>query len=197
MKLTFLLIVLAIAIFSFAFYKTKFATKPVFVQAGDSTKATSIHQFKVSGIDGSIIDFAAFKGKKILVVNTASQCGYTPQYAALQQVYEKYKDKLVVVGFPCNQFGGQEPENEKTIQTFCTKNFGVSFPLAAKVDVKGNNAAAIYKWLCNKSLNGVLNATIQWNFNKFLLNENGNIIAYFGSSTKPDSEEIVGLIENK
>lgn len=152
---------------------------------------TSIHQFKVKGIDDKQIDFATFKGKKILIVNTASECGYTPQYDALEKLYKQYQSKLVVVGFPCNQFGGQEPGDEKTIQQFCKSKYGVTFPLAAKVDVKGDNRATIYKWLCTKTENGVLDAEIKWNFNKFLLDENGKMIAYFGSKTTPDSEDIV------
>ena len=151
----------------------------------------SIHSFNVPSINGGTIKFADFKGKKILVVNTASQCGYTPQYEGLEKLYEAHKDKLVIVGFPCNQFGEQEPGTNETIQTFCKKNYGVSFPLAAKIDVKGTNIAPIYKWLCNKSENGVLDAEIKWNFNKFILDENGVLLAYFPSNVKPDSEEIL------
>ena len=156
---------------------------------------TSIHQFKVKGIDGKNIDFSKFKGKKILVVNTASECGYTPQYEGLQKLSEEHKDDLVIVGFPCNQFGGQEPGTEETIKEFCKARFGVTFPLAAKVDVKGDNIAAIYKWLSSKEENGILDATIKWNFNKFLLDENGNMLAYFPSKTKPDSEEILNYLK--
>lgn len=155
-----------------------------------STNTGSIHQFKVAALNGGTIDFAKFKGKKILIVNTASACGYTKQYAGLQKLYEAYKDKLVIVGFPCNQFGGQEPGSAEEIETFCKKNYGVTFPMAAKIDVKGANAAPIYKWLCNKDQNGVLDATIKWNFNKFLLNEKGELLAYFPSNVTPDSEEI-------
>jgi len=156
---------------------------------------TSIHTFKVKSIDGGEIDFSKFKGKKILVVNTASQCGYTPQYEALEKVYKQYKDKLVVVGFPCNQFGGQEPGSNEEIQSFCKARYGVTFPLSTKVDVKGDNIAPIYKWLCNKSENGVLDASIAWNFNKFLLDEDGKMIAYFPSKVTPDSEEILKYLK--
>jgi glutathione peroxidase len=155
----------------------------------------SIHSFKVKAIDGKQIDFASFKGKKILVVNTASKCGYTPQYEQLEKVYEQYKNKLVIVGFPCNQFGGQEPGSNQEIVEFCKKNYGVSFPLADKVDVKGTNTAAIYQWLTQKSKNGVLDASISWNFNKFLLDEDGKMIAYFPSNIKPDSEEILARLK--
>jgi glutathione peroxidase len=157
--------------------------------------AQSIHSFKVTSIDGKTINMASFKGKKILVVNTASKCGYTPQYEALEKVYETYKDKLVIIGFPCNQFGGQEPGSNDEIVAFCKKNYGVTFPLADKVDVKGDNTAAIYQWLTQKAKNGVLDATISWNFNKFLLDENGKMIAYFPSNVKPDSEAILNYLK--
>jgi len=155
----------------------------------------SIHAFKVKALDGTDIDFSSFKGKKILVVNTASKCGFTPQYEALQKLYSDYKDKLVIVGFPCNQFGGQEPGSAPEIQEFCKKNYGVTFPLAEKIDVKGDNIAPIYKWLCNKTENGVLDASISWNFNKFLLDENGKLLAYFPSKVKPTDEEIVKFLK--
>lgn len=155
----------------------------------------SIHQFKVKSIDGGVIDFAKFKGKKILVVNTASKCGYTPQYEALEKVYETYKDKLVIVGFPANNFGSQEPGSNDEIQQFCKARFGVTFPLASKVSVKGDDTAPIYKWLTSKDQNGVLDATIAWNFNKFLLDEDGKMIAYFPSKVKPDDGEILKYLK--
>ncbi len=155
----------------------------------------SIHSFKVKSIEGGTIDFSKFKGKKILVVNTASKCGYTPQYEALEKVYEQYKDKLVIVGFPANNFGGQEPGSDGEIQEFCKARFGVTFPLASKVSVKGDDTAPIYQWLTHKNQNGVLDAEIKWNFNKFLLDENGKMIAYFESKVKPDSEEILKYLK--
>ena len=155
----------------------------------------SIHAFKIKSIDGGTIDFSSFKGKKILVVNTASKCGYTPQYEALEKVYEQYKDKLVIVGFPCNQFGGQEPGTSEEIQQFCKARYGVTFPLTEKIDVKGDNINPVYKWLCNKTENGVLDASITWNFNKFLLDENGKLLAYFPSKTTPDSEDILKYLK--
>lgn len=160
-----------------------------------SEVTSSIHQFKVEGLEGDTIDFASFKGKKILVVNTASKCGYTPQYEALEKVYEKYKDKLVIVGFPANNFGGEEPGNNSDIKEFCQRNYGVKFPMAAKISVKGDDVAPIYKWLTSKSENGVLDAEIKWNFNKFLLDENGKMIAYFPSKVTPDSEEILKYLK--
>jgi glutathione peroxidase len=155
----------------------------------------SIHQFKVKSIDGKTIDFSKFKGKKILVVNTASKCGYTPQYEALQKVYEQYKDKLVIVGFPANNFGGQEPGSDADIQSFCKANYGVSFPMASKVSVKGEDMAPIYQWLTQKSQNGVLDAQVGWNFGKFLLDENGKLIQYFPSKVTPNSDEILKYVK--
>ena len=154
----------------------------------------SIHDFKVEALDGSTIDFSKYKGKKILVVNTASKCGYTPQYEGLEKLYEQYKDKLVIVGFPANNFGGQEPGTNSDIKEFCKKNYGVTFPMAAKISVKGDDTAPIYKWLCSKAENGVLDAEIKWNFGKFLLDENGNLIAYFPSKVEPMSEEITSKL---
>ena len=156
---------------------------------------TSIHQFKVKSIDGGTIDFSKFKGKKILVVNVASKCGFTRQYAGLEKLYEDNKTKLVIVGFPANNFGSQEPGTDSTIVSFCKARFGVSFPMASKVSVKGDDMAPIYKWLTSKTENGVLDATIGWNFNKFLLDENGKMLAYFPSKVEPDSEEITKYLK--
>ena len=153
-----------------------------------------IYDFKVEALEGGTIDFAAFKGKKILIVNTASKCGYTPQYEGLQKLYDTYKDKLVIVGFPANNFGGQEPGTNTEIKEFCKKNYGVTFPMAAKVSVKGDDMAPIYKWLCNKSENGVLDAEIKWNFGKFLIDETGHLINYFPSKVAPMSEEITSKL---
>jgi len=167
----------------------------LFIACSLFTNAQSIHSFKVKSIDGGQIDLSKYKGKKIMVVNTASQCGYTPQYASLQKVYSQYKDKLVIIGFPCNQFGGQEPGTDAEIKQFCKARFGVTFPLASKISVTGNDMAPVYKWLTQKKDNGVLDATIKWNFNKFLLDENGKMIAYFGSKVKPDSEELLKYLK--
>jgi len=153
-------------------------------------KATTIYKFKVEALDGGKIDFKKFKGKKILIVNTASKCGYTPQYEDLQKLYTQYSDKLVIVGFPANNFGGQEPGTNTEIKEFCKKNYGVTFPMAAKVSVKGDDIAPIFKWLTHKDENGVLDAEIKWNFTKFLLDENGVLITKFDSKVKPMSEEI-------
>ncbi|MFZ1784170.1 MAG: glutathione peroxidase [Ferruginibacter sp.] len=174
---------------SMAFFWGNSSTDP---RATVQTK--TIYDFKVESLTGDSIDFADFKGKKILIVNTASKCGFTPQYEGLEKLYEKYKDKLVIVGFPANNFLSQEPGSNETIEAFCKKNYGVSFPMAAKISVKGSSIAPIYQWLCNKSENGQMNAKISWNFNKFLLDENGKLIAHFKSKVKPMSEEITGKL---
>lgn len=161
----------------------------------DFSMKSSIYQFKVDGLNGDVIDFSKFKGKKILVVNTASKCGFTPQYEYLEKLYKTYSDKLVIVGFPANNFASQEPGTNDEIKAFCTKNYGVTFPMAAKVSVKGDDIAPIYKWLTNKSENGVLDAEITWNFNKFLLDENGNLITKFDSKVAPMSDEIVKYLK--
>lgn len=156
---------------------------------------SSIHGFKVESIDGGTIDFSKFRGKKILVVNTASQCGYTYQYELLEKLYDQYKDKLVIVGFPANNFGGQEPGSNAEIKQFCTGKFQVSFPMAAKVSVKGTDKAPIFKWLTQQSENGVLDANISWNFNKFLLDENGRLIQHFASRVEPTDEAITKYLK--
>ncbi|WP_076594624.1 MULTISPECIES: glutathione peroxidase [unclassified Chryseobacterium] len=155
----------------------------------------TIYDFKVEGLDGKEINFEDFKGKKILIVNTASECGFTPQYADLEKVYEQYKDKLVVIGFPANNFGGQEPGTNTEIGAFCQKNYGVTFPMAAKVSVKGDDTAPIFKYLTEKELNGVKNTSILWNFTKFLVDENGKLIDSFVSTTKPTDEAITKYLK--
>lgn len=151
---------------------------------------TDIYAFKVAGLEGDTIDFADFKGKKILVVNTASKCGYTPQYAGLEALYQEYKDKLVIIGFPSNNFMFQEPGSNEEIAAFCEKNYGVSFPMAAKVAVKGKRMDPLYRWLTDKSYNRYKNSSVKWNFQKYLIDESGHLIAIFPPSTDPLSPEI-------
>lgn len=155
----------------------------------------TIYDYKVEGVDGKEINFADYKGKKILIVNTASECGFTPQYADLEKLSQEYKDKLVVVGFPANNFGGQEPGSNIEIGAFCQKNYGVTFPLAAKVSVKGDDIAPIFKYLTNKDLNGLKNTSILWNFTKFLVDENGKLIDTFVSTTKPTDNAITKYLK--
>lgn len=152
--------------------------------------AVSVYDFKVAGLDGGQIDLSAYKGKKILIVNTASKCGYTPQYKDLQELYEKYKDKLVIVGFPANNFGQQEPGTNTDIKEFCTKNYGVSFPMAEKVSVKGEDIHPLFKYLTEEAAKMGSEDPIKWNFTKFLVDEKGKLVAVFPSKVKPMSEEI-------
>jgi glutathione peroxidase len=153
--------------------------------------AASVHDFKVPGLDGKSIDLSKYKGKKILIVNTASKCGYTPQYADLEKLYEQYKGKLVVIGFPANNFGQQEPGTSQEITEFCTKNYGVTFPMAEKVDVVGDNTAPLFKYLTDEAKKlGVADPVIKWNFTKFLVDENGKLVAVFPSKVKPMDEQI-------
>lgn len=156
----------------------------------------TIYDYKVDALEeGKEINFADFKGKKILIVNTASECGFTPQYADLEKLSNEYKDKLVVIGFPANNFGGQEPGSNVEIGAFCQKNYGVTFPLAAKVSVKGDDTAPIFKYLTEKELNGVKNTSILWNFTKFLIDENGKLVDSFISTTKPTDEAITKYLK--
>lgn len=195
----FKLIILSAALFSCAAQNNHSAmvneeSKQTATATGIPIAIGSIYDFKVEGLDGSTIDFSTFKGKKMLIVNTASECGYTPQYEGLEKLYESYKEKLVIVGFPANNFGAQEPGSNIEIKEFCKKNYGVTFPMAAKISVKGDDIAPIYNWLCHKSENGVLDAEIKWNFNKFLISENGTLLNYFGSKVEPMSEEITSKL---
>jgi len=152
--------------------------------------ASSIYDFKVPSLDGNTIDFSKYKGKNILIVNTASQCGYTKQYADLEKLYEKYKGNLVIIGFPANNFGQQEPGSNAEIKEFCSKNYGVTFPMAEKISVKGEDIHPLFKWLTSKQDNGVMDAEIKWNFTKFLVDKNGKLVAFFPSAVTPMSEEI-------
>lgn len=159
------------------------------------TTPNDFHALSYQSIDGKNISMSDYKGKYVLCVNVASKCGFTPQYETLEKLYEKHKDKLVIVGFPCNQFLGQEPGSEEQIAEFCSKNYGVTFPLASKIDVKGKAQHPIYTWLTSKELNGKEDNTVGWNFNKFLISPNGEWLAYFGSKVEPLGGEIEALIK--
>ena len=155
-----------------------------------------IYQFKVTDLSGKEFDFATLKGKKILVVNTASKCGLTPQYENLQTIYDQYKDKnLVIVGFPANNFASQEPGTSGEIAEFCQKNYGVTFPMMDKISVKGDDMAPIYKFLTEKSKNGLEDSEVQWNFQKYLIDENGHLAKVVSPKTLPTDPEIVDWIK--
>ncbi|MFK8036948.1 MAG: glutathione peroxidase [Crocinitomicaceae bacterium] len=165
-----------------------------FVITEESEPIVSVYSFAIRDIDGNNINLKEFKGKKILFVNVASKCGFTPQYAELQKLYETYKDELVIIGLPCNQFGGQEPGTGEEIKSFCQKNYGVEFLITEKIDVKGENQHGLYGWLTSKDLNGKMDSSVKWNFTKYLVNENGGLIDHFPSGVKPMSEKIISLL---
>ena len=157
-------------------------------------KSETIYQFKVPALTGGTVDFSQFKGKKLLIVNTASKCGNTPQYEDLENLYNKYKDKLVIVGFPANNFGAQEPGNNDEIAEFCKKNYGVTFPMAAKVSVKGDDMAPIYKYIVGEAEKLGFDDPIKWNFTKFLFDENGKLLTVFFNKDRliPDNPDPKG-----
>ncbi|AUC81578.1 glutathione peroxidase [Lacinutrix sp. Bg11-31] len=150
----------------------------------------SIYNIEINGINGKPIVLSNFKGKHLLFVNVASKCGFTPQYKDLQELHDAYKEKLVIIGVPCNQFGKQEPGNTKEIETFCEVNYGVTFLISEKTEVKGSNIHPLYKWLTQKSKNGVSSSIVKWNFQKYLVNSEGKLIDYYFSTTKPTNVKI-------
>ena len=158
--------------------------------------ATSIYdnEIQINGLDGTPINLDSFKGKKLLIVNVASKCGFTHQYKNLQELYSEHKDKLTILGVPCNQFGGQEPGSSEQIQSFCDTNYGIEFPMTEKVDVKGENQHPLFDWLTDQSKNGVKKSKVIWNFEKFLLDENGRLLDSFKSMTRPQSDKIVSRL---
>ena len=159
-----------------------------------SVSAQSIYNIKINNIDGVNIDFNEFKGKYILLVNVASKCGFTKQYSELEKLYQTYKNDLVVIGLPCNQFGAQEPGSQEEIKSFCAKNFGVSFILTEKINVKGPEIHPIYSWLTDKKMNNSSSSNVKWNFQKYLVNRQGDLINYFYSTTSPMSEKITNQL---
>ena len=158
--------------------------------------AKNFHYFSIPSLDESnTLNMGDYKGKKILVVNVASKCGYTSQYEGLQKLNEQYGDKVQIIGFPCNQFMGQEPGGKEEIAAFCKKNYGVTFPMTTKINVKGSDQHAIYQWLTSKAENQVGDYKVSWNFNKFLIDENGKLITHYSSNVEPMSEELITAIQ--
>ncbi len=172
----------------------KILNKAKLFSSASEVEKQSIYDIKINDIRNQPISLSDFKGKKILFVNVASKCGFTKQYKELQELSETYKDQLTVIGLPCNQFGSQEPGNETQIQEFCDINFGVTFPLTEKIKVKGSKQHPLYNWLTSKSLNGEKNSKVRWNFQKYLVDEQGNLIDYFYSTTKPTSTKITSKL---
>ncbi|HEX2969722.1 MAG TPA: glutathione peroxidase [Bacteroidales bacterium] len=159
-----------------------------------SFSQTGFYDFKVKTLEGDEFDFSSLKGKKVMIVNTASKCGFTPQYKELESLYEKYGDQLVIIGFPANNFASQEPGSNQDIRKFCTDNYGVKFPMMSKISVKGDDMSPIYKWLTSKNLNGVKDSEVKWNFQKYLIDENGKLVDIVDSKEKPDSQRILSWI---
>ncbi|WP_290696738.1 glutathione peroxidase [Lacinutrix sp.] len=150
----------------------------------------AIYNVEINSLNGKPIIFSKFKGKHILFVNVASKCGFTNQYKELQNLHDKYKDALVIIGVPCNQFGNQEPGGANEIETFCQVNYGVTFLITEKIEVKGNKTHPLYKWLTQKSINGSSSSTVKWNFQKYLVSPKGELVDYYYSTTKPNSSKI-------
>lgn len=163
-----------------------------------SRPAMSFLDLSATDINGNPFPMAQLKGHKVMVVNTASECGFTPQYKQLEELYEQYKGKgLVIVGFPSNDFGGQEPGNEQAIAAFCQKNYGVTFPMMSKVSTKGPDQSPVYAWLTKKELNGRLDSEVQWNFQKYLINEDGTLFTVLASATEPLSDPVLNWLDGK
>lgn len=164
----------------------------------EATASETIYQFKVTDLYGKPFDFSSLKGKKILVVNTASECGLTPQYQDLESIYEKYKDKnFVIVGFPANNFGAQEPGTNDQIAKFCKANYGVTFPMMSKISVKGSDKHAVYQFLTEKKRNGLQDSEVEWNFQKYLIDESGHLVKVLSPRTLPTDAEIINWINSK
>ena len=171
-------------------------TMETITNSSEPMTTQSIYQFKVEDLSGNTFDFTSLKGKKIIIVNTASKCGYTPQYEQLEAIYNKYKNKnLVIIGFPANNFMWQEPGTNAEIATFCKSKYGVTFPMMAKISVKGKDMHPIYQFLTQKKLNGVLDSKVEWNFQKYLINEKGQLEQVYMSGVKPNDEKIINWIE--
>ncbi len=168
--------------------------KSISIEKNIMNKPT-IYQFKVTNLNGKQFDFETLKGKKVLIVNTASKCGYTPQYKELEMIYEKYSSKnFVIIGFPANNFGEQEPGTDKEIESFCQLNYGVTFPMMSKVSVKGKDMCDVYKFLTQKDKNGLIDSEVKWNFQKYLINEKGELEKVLLSSVKPSDPSIIDWI---
>ncbi len=162
----------------------------------DAQHKTTFYDFKVTTIDGQPFDISTLRGKKVLVVNVASKCGHTPQYAQLEELYLKYQDRnFVIIGFPANNFMGQEPGTNAEIKEFCTTKYNVTFPMMSKISVKGKDMDSLYQWLTSRELNGVLDAPVKWNFQKFMINEQGQVVDYAAPGDKPFDAKIVDWIE--
>jgi glutathione peroxidase len=175
--------------------KSPFESKTTAENTSAAEGKMNLHDFKLKGLDGKMVDLSVYKGKKVVILNVASKCGYTPQYADWEKFYEANSSKVVVLGFPANNFMSQEPGSNAEIATFCQKNYGVTFPMFDKVSVKGSDQAPIYKWLSTKELNGWNAKEPSWNFCKYVVNEKGVLTHFFASGVKPDDKEFLAAIK--
>ena len=164
---------------------------------GIFAQGSGFYDFKVKTLEGNDFDFSSLKGKKVMIVNTASKCGNTPQYKELEEMSERFQGDLVIIGFPANNFANQEPGSAAEIRKFCTENYGVTFPMMEKISVKGNDMHPLYQWLTSKDKNGVKDSEVTWNFQKYLIDENGKLIDVINPKVKPDSKEVLDLISLK
>ena len=161
------------------------------------SQSGGFYDFKVKTLEGEDFDFSSLKGKKVMVVNTASKCGFTPQYKDLEELYEQYQDKLIIVGFPANNFANQEPGSASEIRQFCDSKYGVTFPMMEKISVKGKDMHPLYQWLTSKEKNGVRNSSVKWNFQKYLIDEKGNLVDVLYSTEKPGSSKVITWLNSK
>jgi glutathione peroxidase len=177
--------------------KNIFITGLLIFLVGTAYAQTSFYDFTVKDISGEDYSLSQLKGKKVLVVNTASKCGNTPQYEGLEKLYKKYGgDDFVIIGFPANNFANQEPGTNEEIATFCKKNYGVTFPMMSKISVRGDDQHPLYKWLTSKSENGVEDSKVTWNFQKYMINEDGQLVGHIAPGIKPENEKLVSWIVN-
>ena len=167
------------------------------ISVAASAQASGFYDFKVKTLEGGDFDFSSLKGKKVMIVNTASKCGYTPQYKDLEEVYEKYQDNLVIIGFPANNFLSQEPGSASEIRKFCTENYGVTFPMMEKISVKGDDMHPLYRWLTSKDKNGLMDSEVKWNFQKYLIDENGKLVDVVNPKDKVTSDKVTAWISSK
>ncbi len=160
-------------------------------------QASGFYSFKVRTLEGQDFDLSQLKGKKVMIVNTASRCGFTPQFKDLEELYEKYQGELVILGFPANNFANQEPLSATEIRDFCTNSYGVTFQMMEKISVKGDDMNPLYKWLTSKALNGVMDSEVKWNFQKYLIDEKGNLVDVIYTKEKPGSEKVLNWLTLK
>ncbi len=193
LKVVFVILILAAVAVAGAAYRYGFIFNPTPTAA---PAERSVYDFSMKNIDGQDIKLDAYKGKVVMIVNVASKCGYTPQYEGLETIYKKYKDQgFEILGFPANNFMGQEPGTEKEIKEFCSTKYGVTFPMFAKISVTGADQHPLYTFLTSKQSNPEFGGDISWNFNKFLLDRNGKVVARFGSKDKPEDAAVIGAVE--